>query len=731
MPHPFPTLRTFYYLDHFKEMVAFLENHYAKVLADEEREYIEHFNQLGQQAQALKVRMTNRRGRIFRIESFKYSEIPDRDSSLLELRELGFIRPLEAADVDEWLDLLTRAELVQFLKSDENPAKCCTSGKTKQQIRNWVRESYGFADFARHFTLESFTVQARTQTLEYLLFLYFGKTRDSLQAFALRDLGIVKTQSAQTQFEARFQSPQSAKSAFFYSSIATKIETADPGELLIIADSAADWPPAVDRETEAKFHRVIAQLGGRLERIDCIPQALQVYELSDHHPARERICRLRHARGETEIVQAFLQRIIDQPASDEELLFAEDFHARKFGGRKIGRLTQLLREAPILKLDEAFRDQPEEAVVRHFMELGQTAIHVENHFWSVLFGVMFWDALHGESSCATPNEFELRPTQLLNRSFAEKQADVIEARLQWLGTAKAEAWIQEVFSNHFGQPNGIFHWREEDLPMLIRFLKAATPTATATILRRIAADPKSNGRGYPDLLVFDPDGVKFLEIKAEGDQIRRHQLVQMEALRVAGFDVGVLRVQWWIDPMQEYVVVDLETTGRRSESHRVTEIGALKVRNGEVIDQFQTLIHPQRRIPKIITELTGIDDRMVEHAPTFEQIADSFREFVGDAVLVAHNANFDYGFLRDEYTRLGQNFRRPTLCTVVAMRKFYPGLESYKLSRLCDEFSISLDRHHRALCDAAATAELLKLINLKRIIKPTSSFQESEIATRP
>ena len=183
----------------------------------------------------------------------------------------------------------------------------------------------------------------------------------------------------------------------------------------------------------------------------------------------------------------------------------------------------------------------------------------------------------------------------------------------------------------------------------------------------------------------------------------------------AGFDVGVVRVQWCVDPMQEYVVVDIETTGGRAENHRITEIAGVKLRGGQVVDRFQTLINPERRIPRMITSLTGISDVMVADAPVFAEVAESFREFVGGAVLVAHNAKFDYGFLRQEFRRLGQEFRCPTLCTVVAMRKYFPGLESYKLSRLCAEFGISLEQHHRAMCDAEATVELLRMVNGKRL----------------
>ena len=178
---------------------------------------------------------------------------------------------------------------------------------------------------------------------------------------------------------------------------------------------------------------------------------------------------------------------------------------------------------------------------------------------------------------------------------------------------------------------------------------------------------------------------------------------------------------WCVDPSQEYVVVDIETTGGRAGNHRVTEIGAVKIRNGVVVDEFQTLLNPERAIPPKITRLTGITNAMVSSAPRFAEVADAFRAFMGEAVFVAHSVKFDYGFLRAEFARLEETFRYPTLCTVVSMRKFFPGLKSYSLGNLTQEFDIPLPDHHRALCDARATAELLTMINARRISQETSS----------
>ena len=209
--------------------------------------------------------------------------------------------------------------------------------------------------------------------------------------------------------------------------------------------------------------------------------------------------------------------------------------------------------------------------------------------------------------------------------------------------------------------------------------------------------------------------LSFAEVKAEGDVLRRNQLTRIRQLRESDLDVGIYRVSWQIDPDQIYVVVDVETTGGRPPNHRMTEIGAVKILNGEVIDSFQSLLDPERHIPSHITRLTGITNEMVTDAPLFADIATDFAAFMEGAIFCAHNVNFDYGFVSAEYQRLDQWFRYPKLCTVQKMRQHYPGHASYSLKNLCLDFEISLDTHHRALCDAQAAAELLKLINLKRM----------------
>lgn len=158
----------------------------------------------------------------------------------------------------------------------------------------------------------------------------------------------------------------------------------------------------------------------------------------------------------------------------------------------------------------------------------------------------------------------------------------------------------------------------------------------------------------------------------------------------------------------EFVVFDLETTGAKAPPCRITEIGAFRVKNGKITDEFQTLVNPQMPIPQFITELTGISDEMVKDAPRFADVINGFLDFIGDSVLVAHNAPFDMRFLNHEIGLVYEDYRlmNPCLCTVQLSRKLLPHVENHKLKTVANYYSVSLINHHRASADAYATAEI-------------------------
>ncbi|HHN48518.1 MAG TPA: hypothetical protein ENN08_06275 [Bacteroidales bacterium] len=156
-----------------------------------------------------------------------------------------------------------------------------------------------------------------------------------------------------------------------------------------------------------------------------------------------------------------------------------------------------------------------------------------------------------------------------------------------------------------------------------------------------------------------------------------------------------------------YAVIDIETTGGSSRRDRITEIAIFIFDGSDIVDSFISLINPERSIPYFITRLTGITDQMVAHAPRFCEVARKIVEITENITFVAHNVNFDYNFIRQEFMRLGYDFRREKLCTLQLSRKMVPGLRSYGLGNICKELGISIDHRHRAAGDAVATVKLL------------------------
>lgn len=165
-------------------------------------------------------------------------------------------------------------------------------------------------------------------------------------------------------------------------------------------------------------------------------------------------------------------------------------------------------------------------------------------------------------------------------------------------------------------------------------------------------------------------------------------------------------------------IIDIETTGGSAKRERIIEFAAVIYHEGIVIEEYQTLINPERNIPPFITHMTGITNEMVATAPKFYEVARKIIEITQDCVFVAHNVRFDYSFVTEEYSNLGYTYSRKQLCTIKLFRKLFPGLNSYSLEKLIKYFDISVMRRHRAMDDVMATLEIMK----KGMEKPGSSF---------
>ena len=155
----------------------------------------------------------------------------------------------------------------------------------------------------------------------------------------------------------------------------------------------------------------------------------------------------------------------------------------------------------------------------------------------------------------------------------------------------------------------------------------------------------------------------------------------------------------------QYTIIDVETSGR---SNKITEISIFRYNGETVVDEFTSLVNPNCFIPQHITTLTGIDNGTVANAPEFKDIAQQILDITQDTIFVAHNVNFDYNVIRNEFKAINIEFNRKKLCTVRLSRKLLPGHKSYSLGKLCKELNIVVNGRHRARGDAEATVILFQ-----------------------
>ena len=182
-----------------------------------------------------------------------------------------------------------------------------------------------------------------------------------------------------------------------------------------------------------------------------------------------------------------------------------------------------------------------------------------------------------------------------------------------------------------------------------------------------------------------------------------------------------------------YAIVDVETSGMSANNCKITDIAIIIHDGNKIVDEYQSLVNPERKISRKITQLTGIDNEMVRHAPKFYEIAKKVFQMTEGHVFVAHNVAFDYRIINKEFEELGGTFKRKQLCTVRTARRLIPGSKSYSLGNICEELTIPITQRHRAYGDALATTKLFDILldrskeEGQSLFPPTKTKREAAI----
>lgn len=704
-----------YYLAHFRELIEFVTSKCMHLLEPKHSEFISKINLLDEQSQCMLARVYSRKPYLVQAQSLNYEEITSPHQAIYALKKAGILFEPNEQHYQQLLAHLTKPSLVELLSnySEQISFKKSTA---KGALVDIAREFFKACPQELAPLYSQYVINNRSDYYEYFEFLFAGKLSSGdvnhQNRFVMRDLGLTATREGHSESLSRFETLDEAQSNYLLNRYRLAFKNiTDESDYLALASQvlvqAAHGAIAV-----ALKNKLLVRLYRQLKTVDSELAFSLLEGCADDSEAQEIQIREQYRLGNKEWVKARLEAIIENPLTDDLLYFADDFLMRKFNKKTRSRLSAMLADTQcVLEIDELYRGEVEQGVNDYYTRQGMQVFNTENTLWQSLFGLVFWHELFVESPYPPCNEFDIYPQVLRLGNFYEAQQIQINERLAQCQTS--QALLNLVCKNaaqYFDQPNGLFRWRSNLLEPLEALILNSPIKALIAHLTAMSKHYLQLKDGYPDLMVINNGQVHFEEVKAPGDKLRRNQLTTIDNLKNVGFTVHIAAVKWFVDPNRIYSVVDIETTGGLKGGNRITEIGLVKVQHGKVIDTWTSLVNPERHIPGFITSLTGISDSMVYNAPVFAEVVKPLIDKLAGSIFVAHNVNFDYGFIKKECEMAGHFFKMPKMCTVVESRKAFKGLKSYSLGNLSSHFNLNLTSHHRALADATATAELLLLI---------------------
>ena len=161
---------------------------------------------------------------------------------------------------------------------------------------------------------------------------------------------------------------------------------------------------------------------------------------------------------------------------------------------------------------------------------------------------------------------------------------------------------------------------------------------------------------------------------------------------------------------KHFAIIDVETTGGKFNEEKITEIAIIVYDGDKIIDNFETLINPEKDIQPFVQKLTGINNELVKNSPKFKDVSERVFDITKDKIIVAHNVDFDYRIIKNEFRSINIRYYRDSLCTVDLSKLIFPNLKSYKLTNLLSNFGIKNENPHRANSDALGALKLLQIL---------------------
>lgn len=520
-----------YYLENFRFLVQFVSATYAHLLNEDEQQFARDFFRLEEDDQKLFVRLSNRRGALFRTDRLSYGEIADIPAATKRLGDAKFARPIVPEPVDSIL-LCTKDELLRLDRCKELPRQT-----RKSDLVPLIKES-GCNPVAE-LNIEVLEISHQDTFALYRL-LFFGNFHQDMTDFVLHELVAPYEQCEFSGNSGPFKCRDVVNRLITlkeHSDLSFELIDSDEAgcDLLSLVESLGPRPE--ENLLARRFDKTVNRVARQLERLGRDIDALNTYLLTDAAPSRERRTRIHDRQGQVDTAIALCESIDSEPMNEGERVFA-----RSFGNRLCKKTKQEDRfpvprkaaDIPQSLIKTTKLDQRVELnAVRYYCQAGtrdsdsdtgRVALYVENSLFRGLFGLCFWDIIFAPISGAFFNPLQRGPADLFTDDFVASREQLIDVRMRELSGGLAKEIALPIHRSKIGIANHFVAWGLLDEALLEIAIERIPAEHLVLVFERMLTDLKNNSSGLPDLILFSDNGYELIEIKGPGDKLQDNQV---------------------------------------------------------------------------------------------------------------------------------------------------------------------------------------------------------------
>ena len=561
------TLTDDYYLANFHTLAGFVVNTYTDLLRPDEIDWYDRLNAVPEQAQRLYIRLLTRKRSTFRLSTLHYAEIDDCVQCAATLADNGLASTEPPEELGLLLRSFTKPELVDRLNLSEH----------KHLSRVELIEHINASALQGHYQQ---TLQAADRWLTprghapwmLMQLCFFGNLYQDSSEFVLRQLGTVQYETyAIDSLSRAFTSRGQIEAHWRYYECEALFDCAklrDATALMNLANSLPVWDE-VDITLRRRVDRLRNRIARQLERLAKHDEAMSLYQLSLHPPARERRVRHHIANGRYQAGLSLTAQMLHNPHNDAERLVAQRLQRECQKGIGLRARKQRVFKPDTTTLVLRNNGARVERLARHFYSHRGRCFHTENTLVNGVLGLFIWDIIFHPVPGAFFNPFQMAPADFHQPQFKERRAALLSERFAELDdVACFGARVFGAFEAHAGKLNPLVRWQglsDELLALAIQRIPLAHWSALFT---RILSDTRENTVGFPDLVLFpDSGGYEFIEIKGPGDALQAHQRRWMDYFNQHGIACRLVHVRY----RKSQPLFDDVTTGRVAIDEAVSE----------------------------------------------------------------------------------------------------------------------------------------------------------------